>query len=169
MRRCLLLLLACALAASAGGCALVGYRRTVDEAAARAVLAEAVALARSPQLGSLCQLSAGTTRSETSTCAETLQSTSALVPDDPPAVRCALAVGDVGPLRGGVVLVVEGLDANGDPYRTDFVVYDDGSGVGVLDAVWWSGLSIEGYGEDTVTWRFGSDSAICEDGGMPAV
>lgn len=162
-----LALLLVAVIAVASGCGLLGHRRTVDEASARRVLQTAVELALSEQLGQLCTLSAGRGRGEVSTCAETLSDTAALVPADHPEIRCAVPVGDDGPLRGGMVLVVEGTDANGDPFATEFVVYDDGSGIGVLDAVWWSGLSIRGYGEDTATWGFDSGSTLCRDGALP--
>jgi hypothetical protein len=158
-----LVLAVLALPGLAGGCALLGARTTVEEPAARDLLDRAVALAASPRISELCTLSVG----EASTCQDTLVDVGALVPRTPPVVRCAVRVGDVGPLRGGMVLVLEGTDANDDPYLTEFVVYDDGSRVGVLDAVWWSGLSIEGYGEDTVTWRFDSDSTVCDDRALP--
>lgn len=148
-----------------GGCGLLGIRQDVDRATADRVLATAVDLALSDQLGQLCTLSVG----EASTCADTLAETGTLVPDEGPDILCEYEIGGSGPLRGGRVLVVEGEDVNGDPYTTEFVVFDDGRGIGALDAVWWSGLSIQGYGDDTVTWRFDSESSLCQDGSLPAL
>ena len=112
----------------------------------------------------MCDLSP----SEASTCEDTARNASGVVPDTPPEVVCAIEMPDHGPLRRGIVLVVEGVDGINDPYRTEFIVFDDGDDIGVLDAVYWSGLSVQSYNDDTVTWRFDSASEACDRGGLPA-
>lgn len=144
----------------AAGCGLLGLRRDVSPERARAMLDEAVDRVRAQQLDQLCGLS----ESEASTCGSTLEVVSDLAPDDPPSIVCDVAVGDRGPLRGGRVLVVSGTDDDGQPFLSDFVVFDDGDAVGVLDPVWWAGVSLQTYSADTVTWRNDSSTSICADG-----
>ena len=53
-----------------------------------------------------------------------------------PSIRCIVPAPDDGPLRNGQVVVVEGVDTAGETYVSEFIVYDSGSGIGVLDAVY---------------------------------
>ncbi|HUG87014.1 MAG TPA: hypothetical protein VMM13_20770 [Euzebya sp.] len=147
----------------ASGCQALGIRQTVDESQARDLLTRAVGLAASGQLDHLCTLSPA----DASTCSDSLETTGNVVPGTGPQIVCIVAAPASGPLRGGQVLVVEGVDAVGDPYTTEFIVYDSGHGVGVLDAVFWSGLSVVSYAGDTVSWRFDSASQTCERGALP--
>lgn len=166
-----LLAIALLVALGAPACALppqvrqaFGIRQQVDDATARDVLAQAVGLAASGQADRLCALSPA----DASTCAESLATAGDLVPTAGPRITCSVAAPEDGPLRGGRVLVLQGEDVNDDPYTTEFIVYDDGTAVGALDAVWWSGLTVRSYAEDTVTWGFDSASRTCERGGLPA-
>lgn len=163
MRPRSILVLLLVLGLLAGGCQALGIRATVGEAEARDVLTQAVGLTGSGQIGRLCTLSPA----EASTCSDSLDTAGNVVPDSGPEIVCIVPAPSSGPLRGGQVLVLEGIDAVGDPYTTEFIVYDSGQGVGVLDAVWWSGLSVVSYAEDTVTWRFDSASQTCQRGGLP--
>ncbi|MGI9018254.1 MAG: hypothetical protein ACR2HR_14320 [Euzebya sp.] len=144
-------------------CVLPGVRRTVDQEQARDLLTRAIGLTVSGQVDQLCTLS----RSEASTCSETLQTVAGLAPTTGPDIVCVIPVGDSGPLRGGMVLVLTGLDGQGDAYTSEFVVFDDGREIGVLDPVYWSGLAIQSYEVDTVTWRFDSGSQVCQRGRLP--
>lgn len=144
-------------------CQVLGIRDTVTEVQARDLLTQAVGLAASGQVDRLCTLSPA----EASTCEDSLDTAGIVMPSTGPRVVCTVPAPTDGPLRGGMVLVVEGQDAVGDPYTTEFIVYDDGDRVGVLDAVFWSGLSVQSYATDTVTWRFDSASQTCQRGGLP--
>jgi hypothetical protein len=151
------------LALLASACQALGIRSSVDEAQARDLLTQAVGLTASGQLDQLCELSPA----DASTCSDSLETAGAVAPSSGPEIVCAVEAPETGPLRGGHVLVLEGVDAVGDRYTTEFIVYDDGSGVGVLDAVFWSGLSVVDYIGDTVSWRFDSGSETCQRGGLP--
>lgn len=150
-------------ASGVSGCRALGLRAPVSEEEATALLTRAVGLAATGQVEQICELSS----SESSTCADTLETAGPLAPDVGPQVRCVVPVGPDGPLRGGQVLVLEGVDALGDAYLTEFIVYDDGEAVQVLDAVFWSGLSVQSYGDSSVTWRFDSASQTCARGALP--
>lgn len=158
----MLAVLACLLVLTSG-CRALGFRGTVDETQARDLLATAAGLAASGQVDRLCELAA----SDASTCPDSLIDYSMLVPASGPTIACVVPAPDTGPLRHGQVLVLEGVDANDHAYITEFVVFDDGETVGVLDPVFWNGLTIASYSEDTVTWRFDSSSTTCDRGGLP--
>ncbi len=145
------------------GCQALGIRAEVSEAQARDLLARAVGLAQSGQVDRLCELSPA----EASTCADSLLDLAGLLPPEGPSIRCVVPAPTEGPLRNGRVVVVEGVDSTGDEYLSEFVVYDSGDGVGVLDAVFWNGLTVASYTEDTVTWRFDSSSQTCDRGALP--
>ena len=156
----LVLLLALVLGA---GCQALGIRADVSESEARALLARAVGLAQSGQLDRLCALSPA----EASTCADSLTDLAGLLPPEGPSILCVVPAPEEGPLRNGQVVVVEGTDTAGETYTSEFIVYDSGAGVGVLDAVYWNGLTVASYTEDTVTWRFDSSSQTCDRGALP--
>ncbi len=145
------------------GCSVLGGRQTIEEPRARELLSRAVSLVEAGRTDQLCTLSPFAD----STCPDTLSDAFEDAPTSPPRILCGVALPDVGPLRGGYVLVVDGVDGGGNPYTAEFVVYDNGSDIGVLDAVYWAGLSVKDYGEDTVTWRFDSTSTACEEGALP--
>jgi hypothetical protein len=53
------------------------------------------------------------------------------------------------PATGGRVLVLEGSNGMGKPYRTEFLVFRaGGSGLAVINVVYWSGICIGQYNED---------------------
>lgn len=157
------MLLVAALAAALSGCALPGQRTEVDDETARDRLTQAIGLAVAGNLEGLCRLSPA----DASTCGDSVADFGDLVPSEAPTIRCSLPAPSFGPLRGGHLLVLEGRDADGEEYLTDFVVYDDGQAIGVLDAVWWSGLTVVDYDAETVTWRFDSTTTACDTGGLP--
>lgn len=156
----LLLVLAAVLCA---GCHRLGIRQDVDVEQARDLLTTAVGLAATGELDRLCTLSP----SEASTCQDSVADRGELRPDEGPTILCEVPAPSEGPLRGGQVLVLEGTDASGTDYTTEFIVYDTGGEIGVLDPVWWSGLTVADYSGDTVTWRFDSTSTTCDRGGLP--
>lgn len=147
----------------AAGCAQLGFRPSVGHDQARDLLDRAVALVRVDEVAQLCTLSAV----EGSTCADSLEEVGDLAPADPPTVLCSVPLPSYGPLRNGHALVVQGIDAAGDPYITEWLVWHDGHAVHVLDAIYWSGLAVESYTEDTVAWRFNSSSTLCRDRALP--
>lgn len=151
------------------GCGALGNRQTVTQEQARELLNRAVELTAAGRVDELCSIS----QSEASTCADTLETAGGIAPtgttaDVRPMILCTTPVGDDGPLRGGLILVLLGNDRVGDEYLTEFVVFDDGEEVGVLDPVYWSGLAIDSYDSDTVAWRFDSSSQACAQGGPPS-
>lgn|GEM_PF-6458714 len=143
-------------------CSALGVRPSVATEDARALLTTAVGLAVSGELDQLCELAP----EDASTCRDSIVDFGHAVPGEGPQVVCVVAAPDVGPLRNGRVVVVEGIDADGVEYVTEFVAYNDGSGEVVLDPVWWSGLTIGSYTETAVTWRFDSSSRTCDRGGI---
>ncbi|MEE8602891.1 hypothetical protein [Euzebya tangerina] len=145
------------------GCGLIETRQNISEEQARELLDQAVDLVASGRSDRLCALSP----SEATTCPDTLDTAGPVAPTTPPAVTCVVALPDEGPLRRGTALVVEGTDGNGEAYTSEFIVFDDGDAVGVLDAVYWSGLAVQSYNDDTVSWRFDSGSTLCQDGAFP--
>ncbi len=144
------------------GCSAFGVRPSVATEDARALLTTAVGLAVSGELDQLCELAP----EDASTCRDSIVDFGHAVPGEGPRVACVVAAPDVGPLRNGRVVVVEGIDADGVEYVTEFVAYNDGTGEVVLDPVWWSGLTIGSYTETAVTWRFDSSSTTCDRGGI---
>lgn len=52
-------------------------------------------------------------------------------------------IGNGSQSTGGRVLVLEGINGRGQPYRTEFLVFDSGShGLAALNAIYWSGIII---------------------------
>ena len=150
---------------AASGCAALDRRSTVSESAARGLLVEAVGLVQEGRLDELCTLAAA----EASTCADSLADIGELVPERPPVVVCAEPLPGTGPMRRGTILVVEGEDGLGEPYRSEFPVYDDGRDVVALDPVYWGGLQLVGYGDRTMAWRFDSGSEVCTTRQLPGL
>jgi len=79
------------------------------------------------------------------------------VPAEPPEIVDTYLLPTVrlksgGKAPGGRVLVLEGVDGLGKPYRTEFFVFrsrDSGlNGLAVINGVYWSGYGIGQYGED---------------------
>lgn len=155
--------LAVVIVAAGPGCAVLDRRPRVSEAAARGLLVEAVGMVQEGRVGDLCGLAAA----DASTCAESVESVGELVPEDPPVVVCAHPLPATGPMRHGTLLVLEGDDGAAEPYRSEFPVYHDGRAVVALDPVYWGGLRVVGYGEQTMTWRFDSASEVCETRALP--
>lgn len=156
------MLLTVALAATAAACT---RRPAVDEFQARGLLSRAETLVRSGDLDQLCTLSQ--LRGEGSTCPQSLEQARAVAPTEDPAVVCSFGLPPFGPLRNGRILVLEGRDAGGDSYRTEFPVFHDGNAIKTVDAVYWSGLTLQTYGETTMSWRFDSASDLCDTGQLP--
>jgi hypothetical protein len=79
------------------------------------------------------------------------------VPDDPPEIVDTYLLSTVhlkngGKAVGGRVLVLEGVDGLGEPYRTEFFVFrsrDSGlNGLAVTNVIYWSGYGIAQPDED---------------------
>ena len=157
MHRSLLFLLMLAVAACG--------RPAVDDLQARALLAQAEALVQAGRLDELCGLSQ--LRGGVSTCADSLEQARELAPVALPTVVCSLPLPATGPLRNGRILVLEGADGAGEPYRSEFPVFHDGDAIKTIDAVYWGGLSLQTYGETTMSWRFDSASDLCTTRALP--
>ncbi len=131
---------------------------TIDEA--KAILNQAVAYAQARNLGGLCQLGGSVNMCQH-------QFTGAggwgTVPSEPPEIVDTYYLPtkhfDNGfQATGGRVLVLEGINGKGEPYRTEFMVFktDDPSagsgGLAVINVVYWSGFGIAQPNDDgTVT------------------
>ncbi|MBW3602627.1 MAG: hypothetical protein KY434_08015 [Actinobacteria bacterium] len=150
--------------AALGGCALLpGYRPAVDVAEAQSLLERAFGIVAADRLEALCDLAPP----EGSTCHDTLEVATPVVPHTPPRIRCSARLPDFGPLRFGTVLVVEGTDDLGEPYASEFYAYHDGDAVRVLDPVYWAGLRVRSYTAESVTWAFDGTTDLCETGSLP--
>lgn len=116
---------------------------SVEEAAG--ILDRAVTYATSGDLDKLCDLGGSV-----SMCQSKWQDAGgweAVPPQSPDIVETYLIptkdLGSGSQSTGGRVLVLEGVDGLGRPYRTEFLVFDAGShGLAVINVVYWSGIGI---------------------------
>ena len=112
-----------------------------SEAQARAALHAAVAHARAGDFAGLCDLSDGN-------CAFILgQAGRDAVPADPPTVFGMRVIEPTTLANrawqgGGRVLQVCGIDGRGQPYRSEVLAFRDGQTVRLINAVYWSRVSI---------------------------
>lgn len=164
-RRLVAVAVAGAVVGATPACAALDRRGPVSESAARGVLVQAVGMVQEGRLDELCTIAA----QDATTCEDSLAEIGELVPQDPPVVVCAYPLPSTGPMRGGTILVVEGQDGLGEPYRSEFPVYDDGRSVVALDPVYWGGLQVVGYGAATMAWRFDSATEVCAARQLPGL
>ncbi len=140
-------------------CAACVSRSVVHEVSvkeAEDVLNQAVACVAARDLDGLCELSGSALMCESEWRSAGEWNTA---PVDPPAVVDTYLLptehyGNGSMSTGGRVLVLEGSDALGKPYRSEFLVFDSGQekGVVALDVVYWAGISI-GKTDDQGTGR----------------
>jgi hypothetical protein len=107
---------------------------TVEDA--RETLDRAVSLARARDFEGLCSLGDGNCRRQLETAGREA------VPPDPPTVAGTRTIpttttaGEQTHL-GGVVLILCGIDANGNHYDSEMLVYHGGHGLQVINPVYW--------------------------------
>ena len=137
-----LLLLACTSVVMACGSRRAPETITVDEA--NELLARAEALAKAQDLDALCGMGGSVLLCERF-WRNSLEW--AGVPEEPPEITESYILPNRplpgGQSTGGRVLVLEGVDGQGRPYQTDFLVFDAGSyGLVPYNPVYWSGMNI---------------------------
>ena len=129
-----LLAIASVIAACSSGAPRAGTIPTVEEA--RRMLDRTVSLARARDFESLCSLGDGNCRRHLEMAGREA------VPPDPPTVvgtrtiPTTTTAGDQMHL-GGVVLILCGIDANGEHYDSEMLVYHSGRGLQVISPVYW--------------------------------
>lgn len=69
---------------------------------------------------------------------------------EPPSVACALRVMADGDRVRGVLLVTEGMDDTGSPYRSQFLAIGTEDGVRAQNPVYWSGVGVATAGAEVV-------------------
>jgi hypothetical protein len=112
---------------------------TITEAEARAVLQQAEAYARSGDIHSLCAMY----ELASLRCERQIKELGGLgsVPQVSPIITKQHIIPNQDNFVGGRLLVVEGHDNAGKPYRTDVLIFDGGGGKLVpLEPVYWSGM-----------------------------
>jgi hypothetical protein len=144
-----------------------GNDEEVSVEEATSLLNQAVAYAQERDLDKLYKLagSEGICRSQWE-----LAGGEQAVPDDPPEIVDIYLLSTVhlkngGKAVGGRVLVLEGVDGLGKPYRTEFFVFrsrDSGlNGLAVTNVIYWSGYGIAQPNEDgSVTTRLSANPKV---------
>lgn len=155
-------LVAAAAAFGASGCGKAPTRDvSVEEATS--VLNQAVAYAQARDLEKLGDLAQD--KPITRTLWESAGGWEA-VPTDPPEIVDTYLLPTIyfkngSWTTGGRVLVLEGINGLGKPYRTESLVFSAGShGLAMLNVIYWDGVSIGHYNED------GSVSTPCPSSGV---
>ena len=136
-------LLFTALAAACGPAAAPGPP-TVEQAGA--YLAQLVDLARAGDFETLCDMA------DDGNCERKLDDAGRdRVPIEPPTITGARLVPDTssGDQRslGGIVLVLCGIDALGEPYESEMLVFREGERLRAINPVYWAGNGIAATGE----------------------
>lgn len=132
--RLLVLVLALLVAACSFGGPPAGTIPTVADA--RKMLDRVVSLAQARDFEGICSLGDGNCRRSLETVGRDA------VPPDPPTVvgtriiPTSTTAGDQTHL-GGVVLIVCGVDANGNHYDSEMLVFHSGHGLQVINPVYW--------------------------------
>lgn len=113
---------------------------------ASAYLDEIVALARAGDFEALCDLAGD------GNCERKLDDAGRdRVPVDPPTISGARLIPDTtsGDLRslGGIVLVLCGSDAHGEPYESEMLVFRERDRLRAINPVYWAGIGIAAVGE----------------------
>ncbi len=116
-----------------------GATGPVTEAEARAYLNRIVAAARAGDLNKVCHLNGSVNN-----CRHTLEIVGSTVPPDPPrVVRAQYFEKRSADDTPGMLLVVEGVNWDRNPYSTDVYVFrDDAHHLKAINAVYWSGFKV---------------------------
>jgi hypothetical protein len=132
--RILLLALAVLVPACSSGAPPAGTMPTVEDA--RGMLDRAVTLARAGDFEGLCSLGDGNCRRQLEMVGRDA------IPPDPPTVvgtrtiPTTTSAGDQMHL-GGVVLILCGIDADGEHYDSEMLVFHGGNGLEIINPVYW--------------------------------
>lgn len=118
----------------------------ISTESAQKILQRAEMLAQSGDVDALCEISFSPRL-----CEIQLDTAGgvASIPQQPPEMVDSYIVNDEqlpngDRIVGGRVLVLEGVDGLGEPYRTEFLVFDTGLyGLKPHDAIYWSGVGVE--------------------------
>lgn len=129
------------------GCALIPRPAadTIEEAEAKRVLDQAVTFAGAGDADALCGMGGSIP-----ICERFLRDVGGIrtVPHQAPRVTGSYIRPDTEQSVGGRVLVVEGVDSEAKPYRTEFLVFYNGGRLVPYLPVYWSGISM---GNDGMT------------------
>jgi hypothetical protein len=134
-----LLALAVVATACSSGAPSAGTIPTVEQA--HRMLDRAVTLARARDFEGLCSLGDGNCRRHLDMAGRDA------IPPDPPTVVGTRAIpttttaGNQTHL-GGIVLILCGIDANGDHYDSEMLVFHGGNGLEVINPIYWGRIRI---------------------------
>jgi hypothetical protein len=106
-----------------------------DVEEATAFLGEVIAAGVDKDFERLCSMATGT-------CEGELEGFEHLAPDAPPRIGDVTVVPPAGQSVGGVLIVLCGADAAGDPDESQVLVFDDGAKLLAGAAVYWKGTSV---------------------------